>query len=502
MFCRTSCISLNIMLITILTVLVSVSSAEASSRHISQPHSIRPSVVEQTVVAHKVSTTTVPRSGRNLYSPFVPLRPGPANNHHISAPHYGAIPLHLPKGTHPNTATNISFAGQTDTSEPVSDTNAAPGPYNIVETVNDQWAVYDRSGNQQYLNTFDKWFGVSVPIYQPKAILDPWSPNFIFMATDGSSFYISLSLDPGGNALGNWCNYVFPSIAGFAADAPQLGVDQNYVYFTANLYDRSSDDFVSSEIFQADKNSMEHCQTSHYSFWTNLQNPDGSPAFTIVPAVEQKTFTGTGTEYLVNSHPYGGYDLTLWSLAGQSLSNTSISTQGYATAPPVPQASSNGTLEVPDDRLTQASLQYHYLSTAIASGYNWGVGEEAIIEWFQIDVSANRVYQQGGFGKSGSWLFCPAIQQDNNGNFVIIFDISDSSMYPSIWYAGLSANGNLNGTNILANGKGRYGTSGLALWGQYQSAWIDPNNPARVWIAGQYGATSNAWGTWIGQVQA
>jgi hypothetical protein len=44
------------------------------------------------------------------------------------------------------------------------------------------------------------------------------------------------------------------------------------------------------------------------------------------------------------------------------------------------------------------------------------------------------------------------------------------------------------------------GTSGTNRWGDYQSAWLDPNAGATVWITGQYANGTNTWGTRVARV--
>jgi hypothetical protein len=55
------------------------------------------------------------------------------------------------------------------------------------------------------------------------------------LVDSGSSVLISVARQS--SALGNWYNYTFTTVSGFA-DYPQLGVDDNGIYFGVNMYNR------------------------------------------------------------------------------------------------------------------------------------------------------------------------------------------------------------------------------------------------------------------------
>ncbi len=446
---------------------------------------------QERVSPRRVSTKTVPQVKDSRHGK-VPARPAPGRQHaRVPAPSVKRISL-----SKRNLTINTSFEGQSNTGWAPSDSNGAAGLYNYIETVNEQFEIYSRDGTSQYGTSFNAWYGQSGSLFDPKVIWDDRGERFIFLVDTGSSLLVSVAQQVDG--IGNYCSYAFPTLANYFADYPQLGVDRDGIYFSANMYPNVNGDPFTSELFFANRGQMESCQTTQYNFWTNLNNPDGSAAFAIVPAVEH---TPAGNvEYLVNSYPGGGCQLTLWQLSSDgSLSNVTVTTQCYGPPPPAAQVGSSGTIETLDNRLYQASYLDGTLVLSTVGSYDWGDGngQAGIVEWFEINPSVAQVIQQGAFGAPGYWLFFPAMEQNTMGRVVFVFNTSGPNNDPSIW----TVSDCLCDTAALASGSGYYGTNGTARWGDYQSAWLDPKfSTGAVFITGQYANGTNSWSTRIGRI--
>jgi hypothetical protein len=402
--------------------------------------------------------------------------------------------VRVPAPANQDIATKASFKGISDTGWFPSDANGAGGIYNYFQTVNEQFSIYTLTGAVKYSNNFNTWFGQSGSLFDPKVVWDDFGKRFIFLADSGSSLLVSVAQQT--NGLGNYCNYSFSTLSGYFADYPQLGVDSNGIYFSANLYGSP----FTNEVFYANRGQMETCATANFAFYTGLTNADGSgTSFAIVPAVEH-TYPGN-TEYMVNTNgPGGGCSVTLWWLnSDTSLFNFNVPTQCYSPPPPAAQHGSAGTLETLDNRLYEASFQNGLLSFDTAGSHDWGDGNGpvGIVVWFQINASSASLANQGAFGTPGYWLFFPAMQVNSIGHILFVYDSSGPTIYPSIW----AISGCLCDTTAVANGNSYYGTSGTSRWGDFQSAWRDPRSPKLIWVTGQYGAATNSWGTWAARLQ-
>jgi hypothetical protein len=422
-----------------------------------------------------------------------PAHPSPVKDKSVPIASTGATEAKVPPRTPPTApVVNSNFNGIGNTGWSPSDSTNASGPNNVVETVNEQFTIYDRSGNSQYSSNFQSWFGQSssTSLFDPRIVYDFTGGRFILLVDTGSSVLVSVAQQS--NAIGNWCNYTFPTIAGFA-DYPSLGVDQNGVYFSLNMFNSSN----SNELFKANRSAMESCSSASYSFWSNLNDSTGNPAFTIAPAV---AYSSAGSEYLVSSRPGGACSLTLWTLTNSSITSSNVPTVCYSPPSAAAQQGSSTTIETLDNRIYAANYLNGQVDVALTGGYNWGSGNvNSVVWWFKINTNAT-LAQQGGIGTPGYWYFFPAIEQDSNGNAIIVYNTSSSSSYVNVWYGALSASGSLTSNNALVWGSSSYGTGTTARWGDYESARLDPTNGTQIWICGQYAAANNVWGTQNGNV--
>ncbi len=57
---------------------------------------------------------------------------------------------------------------------------------------------------------------------------------------------------------------------------------------------------------------------------------------------------------------------------------------------------------------------------------------------------------------------------------------------------------------LLKDGRASYvapigGTVPVNRWGDFFGAALDPAEPGKVWVVGEYAAPTNRWGTWVGE---
>ena len=405
--------------------------------------------------------------------------------------------VNVPPATSTNPSAKAGMSEQRGEGNP--DATGAGGINNYLETVNAGLTVYGRGGSQQLTSTYQSWFNVNSTFYDPMTVWDDTGDRFIFSVLQTGAKTIWISVAQQTNATGKFCTYSFPTLAGH--DFDHLGVDGDGIYFAFNiLAPGSNSTVVNNELFYASRTALESCQTATYSSWTDLTNPDGTIAQAMTPAREDNS--APGVEYLVNSYPAGACQMTLWTLtSGGTLSNATIPTQCYSPPPNAPQKGSAALIYTGGDcSLIQASLVNGQLTVATPGTYDWGDGNGpvGIVEWYVFNPSSASVSSQGAFGTPGYWLFYPSAITTVNGHMLFMYNASGASIYPSIWYV----NQSLTGTKALANGVSYFGTSGVSVWGYYQSAWPDAStiNLNSVWMTGEYAKATNAWGTRFGLV--
>ena len=129
-----------------------------------------------------------------------------------------------------------------------------------------------------------------------------------------------------------------------------------------------------------------------------------------------------------------------------------------------------------------------------------------VVTWYQFDVTggtfpATPVQQQDwSNGNDGLWRWMPSIAVDESGNTVMGYSTSNTTIVPSIRYAGRLTSdppSNLGqGEGIMFAGVGPQ-TSG-SRWGDYTRTEVDPPNGMDFWHINQY-AQSGDWHTRIGK---
>src|SRR5204863_7886869 len=128
-----------------------------------------------------------------------------------------------------------------------------------------------------------------------------------------------------------------------------------------------------------------------------------------------------------------------------------------------------------------------------------------VVSWYQFDVTggnfpATPVQQQDwSNANDGLWRWMPSIAVDQSGNTVIGYSTSNTTIFPSIRYAGrLAADPPSNlaqGEAIMFAGVSRFNGS---RWGDYTRTEVDPSDGMSFWHINQY-AQNGDWHTRIGK---
>lgn len=476
----------------------------------SQPPEIAPSATRASdQPARLISTASVPQArsaGQQKVQPKPVLPSAPGGS--PATPRGRAVSVPAPSQITPSTSSGTTFVGQSDTGVEPADPQAAAGPQHVVETVNEQFAIYDRAGNQLYTTTFQNWFNQQVDLKDPQVIYDPWGGRFIFIV-DANGNGVWLSISQTSSAIGNSCTWLYAGYnigANNYTDRPRIGVDNQGIYWGYNVLELGSNTFIKSELWAASRSSLESCSGSPTAnIWDNLTRPDGSPADSPQPTVAYST---AAFQYILSSYGGGGCSLTLWKMTGVTLlsSAQAVPSQCYAPANPAAQQGSSETIAVGGTDLAQATLSPQgTIDATLTCNNDWGGGNvNAVVCWFKVDPSAGAMRTQGSFGTAGIWWYYSAMQEDAAGNAIFVADISSPSHYLSVWYVSLSPDNVLSSTTLaLASGAAADADGdNPERWGDFSSAMLDPTDHTKIWICSSYVDAASHWGTWIGQAGA
>jgi hypothetical protein len=70
------------------------------------------------------------------------------------------------------------------------DTNVAVGPGHVIVVTNDDWAIYDRNGNEQFRMDMNSWLSSSDFFFDCRVVYDYWNGRWVilYLRGRGSNF--------------------------------------------------------------------------------------------------------------------------------------------------------------------------------------------------------------------------------------------------------------------------------------------------------------------------
>jgi hypothetical protein len=428
-----------------------------------------------------------------------------------AAPGAAVAPAAAPAGS-------TNFAGITATGWIPPDCTMATGPSHVLLSVNSSVAVFSKGGGGALLQrTLTQWFSnvvQNLTIFDPKALYDQHAGRWVLLAVafrqnpNRSVFLLSVSATS--NPLGNWRNYVFNAMVDGStstnnwADFPALGVDNQALYVTANMF-AFGGNFQYAKIRVIPKAGPYSGGAAPFFDFVKMQNANNSMAFTIQPC---HTFGAPQVEYLVNSGFPNGNTLTLWRITNPTtapaLSRATVPTSAYSLPPNADQQGGAPPLNTGDVRVLHAVFRGDSIWAALTTTRNWGTGNRASVHWFQVRAAANALVQEGVYGTRNSHYYYPAPCPDNNGNMILVFSRSGASEFGSIGYTGRRSTdplGTLQPSALLRAGVAHYqalDSGGRNRWGDYNGVAADPANSRVIWFYREFASAVNTWATWVG----
>lgn len=414
------------------------------------------------------------------------------------------------------TAASANFAGLgTDSVNTApADVNAAAGPSDVLETTNTGIALYSRIGTLQYSTSLDAWFG-GTGNFDPHVYYEPLGQRFIAV-TSAPDRTLRIRVSDDSSAAGSWCGYNLANAvpAGHLADFPLIGSNQHLFMVTVADFDGASPRHLKdARIYQYPRSAIEACggSVSGY-YYKGLRDPNTGNVFqgdqVAAPIVPVTDSSEENDAYLVDSYASGGSHVTLWRIDtnNQALYAHKTTTQQYQPPDPVPQPGTTHRLDPGDSRITQAVAGVYGIYVALTSKYDWGGGNvNSIVSWMQLDPvnGQQQIRAYGGFGRSGTWFFYPAVAMSHNGSYMFSFSESSGSEYPYSGYVGMDYSGVRGTTYYLAQGSYSYALiksdncSDCYRWGDYGSSRSDPANPESFIVSQESTTATDRWGTQV-----
>jgi hypothetical protein len=415
-----------------------------------------------------------------------------------------------------------SFAAVADNGTVIPpDAEGAIGPHHLMEALNSQVVIQDRSGN--VLSAITNWtFWSSLGVtesFDAHVLYDPYGQRWIFSSAAGEKssngavlIGVSQTSDPtaGWNIyrinLGSSANWV---------DYPTLGFNKNWIVVQANIFTVAGNNFVNSMIWAFDKADLYAGGTGKYTVLTPANGFTQVPATTMDPNLS--------TMYLLEQSSSGSGELRIDTITGPVGSEVLTSGVAYPTGPsawqefsPVinfaPQLGSSENIDTEDGRI-QSCVYRNGSLWASHTVYLPAIGTPTLTaaQWWQINMSASALGQVQQFGRiddptGANFYAFPTLAVNQYGDVMLGYTHFGTGIYPSGAYSMRLASDPPNMMEsevMLKAGEASYfkdfGT-GENRWGDFTATVVDPVDDTSMWTIQEYAGQSNMWGTWWGSI--
>jgi hypothetical protein len=402
------------------------------------------------------------------------------------------------------------------------DTNGDVGPNHYVQTVNSDFAVFNKSGTPIFgpvaLNTLWSGFGGGcqtnndgdpVVVYDP--IADRWVISQFSVSTTPFLQCVAVSQTP--DPTGAYFRYSF-QYTNFP-DYPKMGVWPDAYYITFNTFNAAGTAFLGTQVCAYDRAKMltgaaatQQCFTTSTAFGGLL--PSDLDGARLPPVGAPNYIVGLGSA--ANQLAYWKFHVDFTTPANSTFTGpTTLATAAFAEACAggtcIPQTGTTQKLDSLADRV-MFRLAYRNFGDhqALVTNHSITAGTSTGVRWYELrpDAANNlSIFQQGTYAPDANFRWMGSVAQDQTGNMALGFSISSSTLHPEIHYTGRLASdaaGTMTqGESSIIDGAGSQTTS-LSRWGDYSNMVVDPVDDCTFWYTTEYipvNGTFN-WSTRIG----
>jgi hypothetical protein len=419
------------------------------------------------------------------------------------------------------------------------DASGAIGPNHYVQSVNFSYSIYSRSGTRlvgpsstaTFWNGFDTgecgggWSDVVVLYDRPA---NRWFVSRFAQPTGGTwyqCFAISTTPDP----TGSYYRYAWQISATEFNDYPKFGIWPDGYYMTAQrnkifpglglfvaAFERdkmlAGDGTAQMVLFTLDNNG--HRAGMLPADWDgHTAPPAGSPNYLVRPLSTALGWPGSDALEVWKFH-------VDWTNIGNSTLSVADTLSPTAYQPAcgfsqncVPQPNPATGLDPIASGYLMYRLAYRNIGghEDLVLNHTVDTGDQApnphvAVRWYELRRTGGAwsIYQQGDFAPDSDHRWIGSIAMDQVGDIALGYNVSSSSTYPSIRYAGRVPGdplGTLSQETTLKAGGGSQTQD--VFWGDYSQMTLDPDDDCTFWFTGSYqptdqvGANHN-WQTRIG----
>lgn len=394
------------------------------------------------------------------------------------------------------------------------DTHGAVGVDEFVEVTNTHMDIYQRSDPTNHTTIeLPALFGYSAaPMTDPRIVYDRWWSRWVITimgfpeSSTVQNHFIAISQTP--SALGGYWLYSFNVTfnPGDLWDYPQLGIDQDAVIITANIFDASGN-YKGADLLSIAKARLYNGWGWSVPIFTNL-------AGTLAPPI---VLDQNATTFLVAA-PFNTNALQLYALQnsayppGTSLAGPiNVPVNAYTAPLPTPQPGTsdpNNLIDTSDGRFVNASTQ---TGDFLWQVHSVDVGGLSTPVYYQINTATNAVVQSGQFfASASSYDFNASIAASSENDAFVTWTSIDpaNGINAQVRYSGCDHN---DGPCVISAGTALF-TSPTFLtadfdpnfkmqrWGDYSAVTVDPLNDRQAWLVNEKIDANQDWGSHVGNI--
>ncbi len=404
----------------------------------------------------------------------------------------------------------LNIAGQSSPYYP-SDCNGQVGQNYYMQGVNSSYAIYDKSGNLVVSSTaFNTLFtgvtgssnndGDIIVLYDDNAQRWFASEFDISDANNMQMIAVSVTDDP----TGSWYKWSFD--VDDMPDYGKFGIWEDGYYFSDN-------NSGGTDVYVFERSVMLAGGASPQMVGFSNANRPASGFHCIEPLDNDGQWAPAGTPgqfITINDDAWGGLDeLWIYELS-VDWSNTANSTFGRTQTIAVPQFDSNfgtswdnisqpGTTSeldaIPQILMYRAQYRNWGTSQTIVCAHTVDVDgtDHAGVRWYELENTGSgwSIRQNGTYAPDNQNRWLPSIAMNGNHEIAIGYNVSGSTVYPSIRYTGQSAGENAAASGILDIPEttiqdGTAAQTATNRWGDYADMSIDPSDDLTFWFTTEY----------------
>ncbi|GAO40170.1 hypothetical protein SCH01S_45_00130 [Sphingomonas changbaiensis NBRC 104936] len=440
------------------------------------------------------------------------------------------------------------------------DTMGAVGPTQFVELINGGFAVYDKATGTKVQSMLDSNFWITKAGGQatggdPRIRFNAQMGRWIATGFGANGKDIQIGVSDTADATGSWKSTVFEgySQAGLfrpVADYPTLGFDNNAVYIGTNNFAASTaagpqtfrgttlNVIPLADVFAATGPDATN-RVKFQNFFNTAGQPDSFAGFAI-QGVSKNDGSSTGHIFTVSATDYGvqRYDILNAGTGADTRSAiTDLATGSYTglcggNICPAHQPSGLRNIDALDDRVSSSVYEVNGKIYGLQEVMKAGTDLDQI-RYYVIDSATNAILDQGEITGGGFDYFQGSLAVNSQGQVVISYNRSGGPAKGSDGKVSVmartfktTATGHLQqmGNELLikqsltdrylnGNPEASGVPAGRQRWGDYSQVTLDPTDPDKFWLIGQFAREANTpanghpggsgfsrWGTWIAEV--